>query len=72
MKQMIDNNELFEYAEFSGNLYGTSKKVVENIQKSGKICVLDIELQGVKSFKQNGFDAKYILILPSSIDSLVK
>lgn len=71
MKQLIKDNELFEYAEFGGNMYGTSKKAVENIQRSGKICVLDIDLQGVKSFKKSNIDGKYILIRPPSIDSLV-
>lgn len=68
---MISDNKLFEYAEFGGNLYGTSKKAVEIIQRSGKICILDIDLRGVKSFKESNIDAKYILIRPPSIDALV-
>ena len=30
---------------FSGNLYGTSHKAVRDVQKKGRICILDIEIQ---------------------------
>lgn len=71
MKKMIEENELFEYAKFGDNIYGTSKKAVEQIQNSGKICVLDVDLQGVKNFKASNIDAKYLLIRPPTIDILV-
>lgn len=70
MEQMIQAGEFFEHAQFGGNIYGTSKKAVEEVRASGKICVLDVELQGVHNFKRAGFDAKYILIQPPSIEVL--
>ncbi|KAI1722305.1 guanylate kinase domain-containing protein [Ditylenchus destructor] len=70
MRKMIANGEFFEHAEFGGNLYGTSKKAVDVIQEAGKICVLDVELQGVLNFKKSNLPAKYILIKPPSIEVL--
>jgi len=70
MEQMIANDEFYEHAEFGGNLYGTSKKTVRDVKKSGKICVLDVELQGVRNFKKNNFDAKFIWIRPPSFEIL--
>ena len=38
--------------------------------KSGKICILDIDIQGVKSVKLSILKCKYIFISPPSMDSL--
>ncbi|UMM12620.1 hypothetical protein L5515_001306 [Caenorhabditis briggsae] len=70
MQAMMKNGEFLEHATFSGNTYGTSKKTVEEIEKSGKICVLDIELQGVRNIKNSHLDARYILIRAPSIKLL--
>lgn len=50
--------------------YFYSKKTVLEIENSGKICVLDIELQGVRNIKNSHLDARYILIRAPSIKLL--
>ena len=35
MKSMIENNEFVENAEFSGNMYGTSKKSIQDVLDNG-------------------------------------
>lgn len=51
-QEMIDNEELIEWAEFSGNFYGTPKsEVIEPLQK-GKVVFKEMELQGVKQIKE--------------------
>ena len=35
MKAMIENNEFTENAEFSGNMYGTSKKSIQDVLDNG-------------------------------------
>ncbi|XP_059178503.1 uncharacterized protein LOC131957757 [Physella acuta] len=67
-------NGFLENAEFSGNLYGTSKKSVNDIMKSGKLCVLDVEVNGVKNIKKSDFKPKprYIFVKPPSIEELRK
>ncbi len=47
----VARGDFIESAEFSGNMYGTSYKAVENVTSKGKICVLDIEMQGVKQVR---------------------
>lgn len=41
-----------EHAEYSGNLYGTGRKNLDDALSSGKDLVLDIEVQGVTQLKR--------------------
>ncbi|KAF8366965.1 guk-1, partial [Pristionchus pacificus] len=72
VSKMIDNGEFLEHATFGGNTYGTSKKAVNDVLTSGKICVLDVELQGVRNLKKSLADAKYIFIRAPSLEHLEK
>ncbi|XP_029680600.1 guanylate kinase isoform X4 [Formica exsecta] len=67
MQEQIKNGEFIESATFSGNLYGTSKQAVEEVQRLGKICVLDIDIQGVKQIKCTHLNPLYIFIKPPSV-----
>ena len=44
---------------------------VSDVAKSGRICLLDIEEQGVKSIKQTDLQPIYIFIGPPSIEVCV-
>ncbi|CEQ40266.1 SPOSA6832_01862 [Sporobolomyces salmonicolor] len=61
-----------EHAEFSGNLYGSSVAAVHAVTQSGKMCVLDIDTQGVKLIKANHayLNPLYVFIAPPSLSSL--
>ena len=39
MQELIDNKEFIENATFSGNMYGTSKKAVQDVLDSGEEMV---------------------------------
>ncbi|CAC5380071.1 E2.7.4.8 [Mytilus coruscus] len=69
---LIAENGFLEHAEFSGNRYGTSKKAVEDIQKTGRICILDVEVNGVKNIKKTDFNARYVFVRPPSMEVLVE
>ena len=71
-EKMIEDGGFLEHAEFSGNRYGTSKKAVELIQKTGKICVLDVEVNGVKNIKKTNLNARYVFVKPPSMDVLIE
>ncbi|XP_069968523.1 uncharacterized protein [Bactrocera oleae] len=70
MNEQIDNNEFIETAVFSGNIYGTTKNEVCNIQKSGKVCVLDIEPQGVEQIKKTDLNPILVYNNPPSLKDL--
>lgn len=44
--------DFLEWAEFSGNLYGTLKSEVVAKMEAGEVVVLEIELQGVEQLRQ--------------------
>lgn len=51
-EKMIENDDFFEWANFSGNLYGTAKSdVMQGLQKP-QIVFKEMELQGVQQVKQ--------------------
>jgi guanylate kinase len=52
-RSSINNQMLYflEYAEVHGNIYGTSYEAVTQVQSDGKICLLDVDVRGVKSIK---------------------
>uniref|UniRef100_A0A1A7Z3D9 Guanylate kinase n=1 Tax=Iconisemion striatum TaxID=60296 RepID=A0A1A7Z3D9_9TELE len=72
MQAGINNGEFIENAEFSGNMYGTSKAAVQAVQAKNLICILDIDMQGVKNIKKTDLDPIYISIQPPSMEVLEK
>mmetsp|Transcript_12472 Transcript_12472/g.12889 ORF Transcript_12472/g.12889 Transcript_12472/m.12889 type:complete len:313 (-) Transcript_12472:124-1062(-) len=70
MKAAIEQGKFIEHAQVHTNFYGTSFEAVEKIQSQGKICVLDIDIQGVQNVKRSGLDCKYIFIAPPNMQTL--
>ncbi|XP_064598261.1 uncharacterized protein LOC135464694 isoform X1 [Liolophura sinensis] len=71
-KEIIKKNDFLEHAEFSGNMYGTSKQSVKDIQQTGRICILDVEINGVKSIKKTDLNARYIFVKPPNMETLAQ
>ena len=53
MQQDIDAGLFVEHAEVHGNLYGTSIEAVQAVTRQGKVCLLDIDVQGAESVRQS-------------------
>ncbi|KAM3604356.1 uncharacterized protein V6R79_009945 [Siganus canaliculatus] len=70
MQAGIDKGEFIENAEFSGNMYGTSKAAVQDVQAKNLICILDIDMQGVRNIKKTDLNPIYISIQPPSMEIL--
>ncbi|XP_062524448.1 guanylate kinase isoform X1 [Bombyx mori] len=70
MSTAIEKGEFIETAIFSGNIYGTRQKAVDDVRRTGKICVLDIEMEGVKQIKRTDLDPLLVFVMPPSIDEL--
>jgi len=71
MRAEIEAGKFIESAEFSGNLYGTSKESVHQCKSRGKICVLDIDSQGVRSLKKvTNLSPIFVFVKPPSLSAL--
>jgi guanylate kinase len=44
-EKMIEEGKFVENAKFGGNRYGTSKMTISDLTDSGKVVVLDIEME---------------------------
>jgi len=69
-KHYINNGEFLEWAEFSGNYYGTRKNFVEKSLAQGKNLILEIDTKGALNVKKIMPEAVLIFIAPPSIDEL--
>ncbi len=69
-KACIERNEFLEWAEFSGNMYGTQKAYVEKKLAQGKNLILEIDTKGALNVKQIMPEATLIFILPPSFEEL--
>ncbi len=69
-EEMINNDELIEYANYVGNYYGTPKEYVEKQLKSGNNCILEIEIQGAMNIKKMYPNAVLMFIMPPSVTAL--
>ncbi len=67
-----ENNEFLEWAEFSGNYYGTKKSFVEKTLNKGIDLILEIEVKGAAQVKEKLPDAITIFIMPPSVETLEK
>ena len=69
-ERMIRDGELLEYAEYVGNYYGTSLKVIEDYLQKGVDVLLDIEVQGAAKVREKCPEAVLIFIIPPSLEEL--
>lgn len=72
-ERMITEGQFIEYAKVHGNYYGTSFQAVNAVRKEGKVCILDLDVQGVdtvRSKQQLPWQPRFIWIAPPSIDDL--
>lgn len=69
-KKLIDEKKFIEWAQFGGNYYGTTIQAVADVSKGGNICILDIDMQGVKSVKATDLNPYYVFIAPPSFEAL--
>jgi guanylate kinase len=67
----IERNELVEWEEIYGNLYGSLREVVERALAEGQILLFDVDVKGGLSIKKKfPSDSVLIFINPPSLEEL--
>ena len=69
-ERMIKDREFVEWAEYSGNLYGTPFSSIEGARRENAVAILDIELDGAKQVRARYADALLIWINPPAFEEL--
>jgi guanylate kinase len=68
--QRIADGEFVEWAEYSGNRYGTLRSELQRRTAAGRPIVLEIEVQGARQVRETLPDAVQIFIRPPSEEAL--
>jgi guanylate kinase len=67
-----ERGEFLEWAEYSGNLYGTLEAEVDRVLGEGSHAVLDIEIEGARLVRERRSNVVSIFVLPPSAEKLVE
>jgi guanylate kinase len=69
-QSLIRSDDLLEWAEVHGNMYGTSRRFVNKLMEQGEDVLLDIDVQGAQIIGRKCADAVGIFIMPPSYEAL--
>ena len=71
-QEMVQNGDLLEWAEVHGELYGTPMSNVAACSASGRVLLLDIDIQGARQVRRNLDSAVLVFLLPPSAERLLE
>jgi guanylate kinase len=69
-ERMVAADELLEWADFAGNLYGTPRGPVQARLQSGTPVLLKIDLQGARQVKSKMPEAQFVFLAPPNPEEL--
>jgi guanylate kinase len=67
-ERWIQEGRFLEWAEYSGNLYGTPERKVEEFLNEGKSVILELELQGARQVRVKRPDAVMVFVRAPSLE----
>jgi guanylate kinase len=67
-ERWIQEGRFLEWAEYSGNLYGTPEQKVEEFLDEGKSVILELELQGARQVQVKRPDAIMVFVRAPSLE----
>ncbi len=70
-QEMIENNELLEWANVYGNWYGVPKREVKQALDKGQDTMVKVDIQGAASIKKILPQAIFIFLMPPSMEELL-
>ncbi|HEV8148972.1 MAG TPA: guanylate kinase [Gemmatimonadales bacterium] len=71
-ERRVAAGEFLEWAEYSGNLYGTLCSEVERGLAAGHHIVMDIDVEGARAVRRRYPDSVHVFVLPPSAGVLVQ
>ena len=71
-RRMIDQEELLEWAEVYGNLYGVPRSQIAEALSTGRDVIVKPDVQGAATIKRLAPDALPIFLAPPDMDELAR
>ena len=71
-ERWIEEGRFLEWAEYSGNLYGTPEEKVEEYLDEGRSVILEIELQGARMVREKRPDAVMVFVRAPNLEETRK
>lgn len=69
-REMIEKDEMFEWATYNDEYYGSQKQDVESIVQTGKSPLWVVDVRGAEFLREHYPEARVIFIVPSSFEIL--
>ncbi|XP_014384208.1 PREDICTED: MAGUK p55 subfamily member 4 isoform X3 [Myotis brandtii] len=69
-ESLMYSHRMLEYGEYKGHFYGTSVDAVQAVLDEGKICVMDLEPQGIQVARTHELKPYVIFIKPSNLSCM--
>lgn len=71
-QQMLEDDQLLEWAVYNGNYYGTPAQPIEDANALDMDVLLDIEIHGARQVKAHRPSAMMIFIAPPSLEEMAR
>lgn len=68
---LVAEGKFIETAVVHKNKYGTTFAAVKAVTDEGKLCLMDLDVQGCQSVRRVGFDALLLFIAPPAMEDLI-
>ncbi len=69
-REMLDRNELLEWANVYGNWYGVPKRAIKEALDEGQDVIVKVDVQGAAAIKKILNQAILIFLMPPSLEEL--
>lgn len=69
-RRLADARSFLEWAEYQGNLYGTSRGAVEEALAADHDVLIEVEVKGAKQIRERMPESVSVIVLPPSFDTL--
>ncbi|XP_016137360.1 leucine-rich repeat and guanylate kinase domain-containing protein-like [Sinocyclocheilus grahami] len=70
-QNMIQMGQFVQTMQYGGHWYGLSRETIERVAREGLACCVHMELEGVYSLKNSYFEPRYVLLIPTVVDTYV-
>lgn len=69
-EKLIADGAMIEYAKVHANYYGRSSVGIQKLVQAGKLCILEVDIQGAETMAKTNLGAHYLFVEPPSFEQL--